>query len=113
MKFPEIYAILHQRAIDKCSVGFKMTDISGWKKKVQSLLDHWRPLWIIVEDTASNKRIWITKNQGDLEITTANLSLDVNSREYYDTQVRAEFRNQKQMAEYLRKLFESESEAVT
>ena len=113
MKFPEIYTILHKRAIDKCSVGFKMTDTSGWRKEIQSLLDHWRPLWIIVEDKASNKRIWITKDHSDLEITTANLSLDVNSREYYDTQVRAKFRTQKQMAEYLKKLFESESEATT
>jgi len=113
MKFPEIYAILKTQISTKGSVDFRMVDTSGWRKAKPDIVDSWKPLWIVIEDKTIGKRIWITKDYGDLEITTANLSLDVDSREYYNTQVRVKFHTQMQMAEYLKKIFESESEAVT
>ena len=44
-----------------------------------------QPLWLILESTILNKRIWVTHSYNRYEITTADLGLDVNSSEYSDS----------------------------
>lgn len=64
------------------------------------------PLWIIVESKILNKRMWITKTYGELEITTAQLDLPCDSKEYNDSYRRAKFKNQKEMVKFLEELLQ-------
>lgn len=99
-KYKEIYKLLFTADLDEVS------DHSNWYKTNKDYVDIKRPLWIIVESKILNKRMWITHDFGRLGIDTAQLDLDINSREYHDSYERRNFHNQKDMAEYLEKLLE-------
>ena len=103
MKFPGIYAVLEARA--KAGPGLSVNDRSNWRKPVQGIVDHMIPLWIIVEDKKINKRVWITKSSGQLEVAAAQLDLNPKSAEYSKSYVRMYFRTQGKMAAYLTTLF--------
>ena len=99
-KFKEIYKLLFIADLDEIS------DHSNWYKPNPDYVDKNRPLWIIVESKFLNKRIWITKDFGELEITTAQLDLPCNSIEYSNSHKRVKFQNQQEMANYLEVLLE-------
>lgn len=99
-KFKEIYKLLFIADLDEIS------DHSNWYKPNPDYVDKNRPLWIIVESKILNKRIWITKDFGELEITTAQLDLPCNSIEYSNSHKRVKFQNQQEMANYLEVLLE-------
>lgn len=99
-KYKEIYKLLFVADLDKIS------DHSNWHKSNQDYVDKNRPLWIIAESKILNKRIWITQDFGSLQITTAQLDLDVKTNEYSNSFVHKYFKTQKQMTEYLEKLLE-------
>ena len=50
--------------------------------------------------------LWITEEWGDLRISTAQLDLDVKSKEYHDSYEHFNFKTQKQLTEKLKKLLE-------
>jgi len=62
-------------------------------------------LWLVLESPALNKRIWITKEFGELRITSAQLDLNVNSKEYADSHIRHKFKNISEMAQFIKSNF--------
>lgn len=99
-RFKEIYKLLFTADLDEIS------DHSNWHKTNPDYIDKIRPLWIIVESKILNKRIWITKDSGELEISTAQLDLPCNSNAYSNSHKRVRFKNQQEMANYLEVLLE-------
>lgn len=94
-RFKEIYKLLFTADLDEIS------DHSNWFKPNPSYVEQKRPLWIIIESKILNKRIWITKDFGELEIATAQLDLSCNSNAYSNSYKRVRFKNQKEMTDYL------------
>ncbi len=99
-KYKEIYKLLFTADLDEVS------DHSTWYKLNPDYVDKNRPLWIIAESKILNKRIWITQDFGSLQISTAQLDLDVKTNEYSDSYIHKSFKTQKEMAEYLENLLE-------
>lgn len=99
-RFKEIYKLLFTADLDEIS------DHSNWYKKNPGYVEKNRPLWIIAESKILNKRIWITKEFGELEISTAQLDLPCNSIAYSNSHKRVRFQNQNEMAIYLELLLE-------
>ena len=66
MKYREIYDVLEKQQIDV--PGFRFSDYSGWRSPWQSYMTLQRPLWIVAEDPASSRRLWITQDGRDLSI---------------------------------------------
>ena len=60
MKYREIYDVLEKQQIDV--PGFRFSDYSGWRSPWQSYMTLQRPLWIVAEDPASSRRLWITQD---------------------------------------------------
>lgn len=98
--YREIYKILFLADLDEVS------DHSNWYKPNPDYVDKNRPLWIIAESKILNKRIWITQDFGSLQISTAQLDLDVKTNEYSNSFIHKSFKTQKEMTEYLEKLLE-------
>lgn len=67
MKYCEIYKALERRW--QVSPGFRFSDFSGWRSPVQDHAAAYRPLWIVVEDRATMRRIWLTQMGAKLAIT--------------------------------------------
>lgn len=99
-KFKNIYQLLFKADLDY------INDCSYWHIKNPNIVEKNQPLWIIVESKIIDKRIWITKKCGKLEITTARLDLDIDSREYHESYERKQFKNQNEMNSYLEQLLE-------
>ena len=98
MKYKAIYKVLVDAHIHN------RTDLSGWRSARPSYIDRQRPLWIVAESKERGLRIWICHEFGKLSITTANLKLPCNSKEYHESQKRYYCKNQKEMANILREL---------
>lgn len=99
-KFKEIYKLLFTADLDE------INDHSYWHLSNPGYVEKNRPLWIIAESKILNKRIWITKEFGSLQIATAQLDLPCDSIAYSNSYERAYFKNQKEMADYLEMLLE-------
>jgi len=100
-RYREIYKLIFTADIDE------INDRSNWLHSGEkNYVELKMPLWIIMESKILNKRIWITEEWGDLKISTAQLDLDVNSREYHDSYERFHFKTQKQLTEKLADLLE-------
>lgn len=99
-KYTNIYKLLFTADLDVVS------DHSNWYKENKDYIDIKRPLWIIVESKILNKRIWITEDFGDLEISTAQLDLDVKTAAYSNSFIHTRFKNQKEMVNFLKQLLE-------
>lgn len=97
-KYKEIYKIIFTADLDTVS------DHSNWFRKEKNFLTRIRPLWIICESVILNKRIWITEEFGILKIATAQLDLDVKTKEYHNSFEDKLFKNQKEMSTYLKQL---------
>ena len=98
MKYRKIYAIIYEAG---CT---SVKDRSNWQKVNKTLMEIRRPLWIILESRKANLRLWVVHEHGKLRISTAQLNLHVDSKEYHDSQRRYEFRNQGEMAAKLKVL---------
>lgn len=59
MKYKAVYDVLNERR--QTSPGFCYDDRSGWRASPQTYMTMQRPLWIIAEDTATGRRLWITQ----------------------------------------------------
>lgn len=97
-RYKEVYKILFTADLDR------IADHSNWFKEGPGYVKSHTPLWIIAESKIINKRIWIVESFGDLEITTAQLDLNVKTTEYSDSYKTFKFKTQKQMTDYLEKL---------
>ena len=102
MKYKAIYKVIRE------SSGTEMKDFSNWQKSVQTIVDIWKPLWIILENRRINLRIWVTHEHKKYRITTAQLDLDCKSREYSESQRRYYPKKQSDMAALLEKLLSGE-----
>ena len=100
-KYKEIYKLIFTADIDVINDHSNWL-ISGNKNYVETN----QPLWIIMESKILNKRIWITHSWGELEITTAQLDLNIDSKEYHDSYERYSFKNQKELCNKLMELLE-------
>ena len=100
-KYKEIYKLIFTADMDVINDHSNWL-ISGNKDYVETN----QPLWIIMESKILNKRIWITHSWGELEITTAQLDLNIDSKEYHDSYERNSFKNQKELCNKLRELLE-------
>lgn len=100
-KYRELYKLIFTADIDR------IADHSNWlHKREKNYVEVDRPLWIVMESKKINKRIWITHEWGSLRIDTAQLDLDVNSKEYIDSFQRYSFSSQRDLCSKLRELLE-------
>lgn len=100
MKYKEIYKIIYA---SDCT---QMNDRSYWHKPQMDIVERNRPLWIILENKRVNLRLWVTHEYGELRITTAQLDLPCNSREYNESHKRYKFKTQAEMAAGLKKILD-------
>ena len=100
-KYKEIYKLIFTADMDVINDHSNWL-ISGNKDYVETN----QPLWIIMESKIINKRIWITHSWGNLEITTAQLDLNIDSKEYHDSYERYSFKNQKELCNKLKEILE-------
>lgn len=100
-KYRELYKIIFTADIDR------IADHSNWLHKGEkNYVEVNRPLWIVMESKKINKRIWISHEWGDLKIDTAQLDLDVDSREYHESYQRYSFSNQRDLCSKLKEILE-------
>ena len=100
-KYRELYKLIFTADIDTIS------DYSNWLHNGQkSYVEMNRPLWIVMEVSKINKRMWICHEWGKLTITTAQLDLDVDSKEYHDSHQRYSFSNQRDLCSKLKEILE-------
>ncbi|MBQ3512060.1 MAG: hypothetical protein IJN13_01470 [Bacilli bacterium] len=59
-----------------------------------------------MESKKINKRIWISHEWGSLKIDTAQLDLDVDSKEYHESYQRYSFSNQRDLCNKLKEILE-------
>lgn len=107
MQYKEVYALLNERR-NKVS-GFSYTDRSGWRVSSPSYIDHYRPLWIIAEDPACSRRIWITQEGSEMQITVAEMDEQGHN---HNSALQLSCRSKTALAAGLRKLFVQEVAAA-
>ena len=59
MKYKAVYDVLNERR--QTTPGFCYHDRSGWRAYSQTYMTMQCPLWIIAEDAATGRRLWITQ----------------------------------------------------
>ncbi len=64
MKYKAVYDVLNERR--QTTPGFCYHDRSGWRAYPQTYMTMQCPLWIIAEDAATGRRLWITQEGPDL-----------------------------------------------
>lgn len=99
-RYKGIYELIFNADLDE------INDHSNWHHTNQDYIDRKRPLWIIIESKILNKRMWITESFGSLEITTAQLDLDINSEAYHSSYERYGFKTQKDLCFKLKEILE-------
>ena len=107
MKYREIYAALAKRRMDV--PGFRFSDYSGWRSPTQSYMTRQRPLWIVAEDPALSRRLWITQEGRDLSITVGKMDQNGGN---CGTVNHISCRNRTELAAELRRLFDSTVDAA-
>lgn len=100
MKYKAVYEVLNQQR--NSSPGFQYSDHSGWRSPQQTYMTLQRPLWIIAEDPAAGRRLWITQDGRQLSITVGRM--DVHGHNC-GTALYLVCANRTQLAEKLRELF--------
>lgn len=100
-KYRELYKLIFTADIDR------IVDRSNWLHSGEkNYVEINRPLWIVLESKKINKRIWISHEWGELKLDTAQLDLDVDSREYHDSYQRYSFSIQRDLCSKLKELSE-------
>ena len=81
---------------------------SNWLRssEEQDIITLRRPLWIVMEVSEINKRMWISHEYGEFKITTAQLDLNVDSKEYHESYKWYSFSTQRDLCSKLRELLE-------
>lgn len=77
MKYKEVYLALNQRKLD--APGFHYSDYSGWRAANQSYMTRQRPLWIVAEDPAAGRRMWICHDGSALSVTICKMNSEGHS----------------------------------
>lgn len=98
MKYKAIYDVL-ERSDTRITY-----ENSGWRAARPTIVDSFRPLWIVAETPKLGLRLWICHECGQLSVTTANMNLKPDSREYHESQTHRTFRRQSEFVIYLREL---------
>ena len=98
MKYKAVYDVLNERR--QTTPGFCYHDRSGWRAYSQTYMIMQCPLWIIAEDAATGRRLWITIRR-----------MDEQGRNYGPT-YRITCENRTKLAQVLRYQFESKTLAV-
>ena len=100
-KYRELYKIIFTADIDTIS------DYSNWMRGgKKDIISTQRPLWIVMEVSKINKRMWISHEWGKLTIATAQLDLNVNSKEYHDSYQWYSFSTQRDLCSKLEEILE-------
>ena len=107
MKYKEVYAALAKRRMDV--PGFRFSDYSGWRSPTQSYMTRQQPLWIVAEDPALSRRLWITQDGRDLSITVGKMDQNGGN---CGTVNHISCRNRTELAAELRRLFDSTVDAA-
>lgn len=102
MKYKKVYDVLNERHLRV--PGFRYSDHSGWCSPHQSYMTLQRPLWIIAEDPAVGRRIWITQERAKLSITVG--PMDKLGHNYGHASM-IFCRNQTELVSELNRLFDS------
>ena len=105
MKYKRIYQALEW-------YGARITyEGSGWRHTgpPRTYIDQVRPLWIVAEAEKAGLRLWVCHEAGRLSVTTADMTLSADSREYRRSQTRREFRTQGELAGYLETLLKGDA----
>ena len=100
MKYKRIYQVLEQHG---ANIAYEN---SGWRYagRFQTYIQRTRPLWIVAESKKRNLRLWVCHDAGCLSVTTADMTLPIDSREYHQSHTQRFFRTQGEMAGYLETL---------
>ncbi len=81
MKYKAVYDVLNERR--QTTPGFCYHDRSGWRAYPQTYMTMQRPLWIIAEDAATGRRLWITQEGPRFSISIRRM--DEQGRNYGPT----------------------------
>lgn len=73
MKYKAVYDVLNERR--QTTPGFCYHDRSGWRAYPQTYMTMQRPLWIIAEDAATGRRLWITQEGTRFSISIRRIAL--------------------------------------
>lgn len=72
MKYKAVYDVLNERR--QTTPGFCYHDRSGWRAYPQTYMTMQCPLWIIAEDAATGRRLWITQEGTRFSIVSVGSS---------------------------------------
>lgn len=97
MKYAKIYDVLKAAPLSERS------DFSGWRSSSSTWVNGQRPLWIVAESEKLDLRMWIIHESGRFSVTTAGLHKQ-KSLNTHGPGVSKTFRNQTEMAAFLREL---------
>lgn len=89
--------------------GFCYHDRSGWRAYPQTYMTMQCPLWIIAEDAATGRRLWITQEGPRFSISIRRMD---EQRHNYGPTYRITCENRTKLAQVLRYQFESKTLAV-
>ena len=81
MKYKAVYDVLNERR--QTTPGFCYHDRSGWRAYPQTYMTMQCPLWIIAEDAATGRRLWITQEGTRFSISIRRM--DEQGRNYGPT----------------------------
>ena len=81
MKYKAVYDVLNERR--QATPGFCYHDRSGWRAYPQTYMTMQYPLWIIAEDAATGRRLWITQEGTRFSISIRRM--DEQRRNYGPT----------------------------
>jgi hypothetical protein len=104
MRYKEMYDLLEQRR--RHVPGFSYTDYSGWRTYPPTYIDMARPLWIVAEDPAAQRRIWITQSGPDMRVSICSTDPKNGGRQI----VVGRCKRKSDLADILRHLFEEQDQ---
>lgn len=107
MKYKAVYDVLNERR--QATPGFCYHDRSGWRAYPQTYMTMQYPLWIIAEDAATGRRLWITQEGTRFSISIRRMD---EQRRNYGSTYRITCENRTKLAQVLRYQFESKTLAV-
>lgn len=84
MKYKAVYDVLNERR--QTTPGFCYHDRSGWRAYPQTYMTMQCPLWIIAEDAATGRRLWITQEGTRFSISIR--TVEATGRAWPDNRIR-------------------------
>lgn len=102
MKYQKIYTVIRNHP------EISVNDRSYWKSGQKGYIANNNPLYIILETPKAGLRIWVMHQWKRFNICTADMTFDIDSREYHKSFTNFYFRNQEEMAKKLEQLLSQE-----